>query len=262
MVAFFTQVADGSFIGNDPARGPWSQDHCHAGPVSGLIARAAEALAGPERMLTRLTVDFLRPLPMAGMRIEALTGRDTRTLATTQVQVRGLDGTLCASATVMHLTRRAHSGMPTTATAAPVPGDAVPGSFPIRLGRHGLPMFADFAEVRLPPGEDTMPGPTVLWMRTPALLEGEVPSPVQALCPLADCGNAISRNGELDEYGFMNVDLTLQVHREPVSDWLASQAVSHWHDSGIGMSHAVLSDTEGPVAVALQTLVLRPVVAG
>lgn len=37
------------FVGLDPARGPWSPDHCHAGPVSGLIARSVEAIVGLRR---------------------------------------------------------------------------------------------------------------------------------------------------------------------------------------------------------------------
>lgn len=261
-VAYFTRAGDGAFLANDPARGPWSEHHCHAGPVAGLIVRAAEALAGADRMLTRLSVDFLRPLPVAGLRIAAEATRATRTLATTRVQVFDLDGGLCATATGMHLTRQEYSGLP---TAPVVPLDiaaARAGRFFVGNGLHGKPSFGQFTETAFPPGETGDPGPTTMWMRTPPLLAGETPSPVQSLCALADCGNAISRNAGLDAVGFMNTDLTLQVHREPVSDWLASQAVSHWHDCGIGMSHATLHDIRGPVAVALQTLVLRPVRAG
>ena len=83
--AYFSIDDDGIFVGNDPVRGPWSADHCHAGPVTGLIARAAEAEVGPEKMLTRLTVDLIRPLPLAGLRVAAETKRNTKTLAMTSV---------------------------------------------------------------------------------------------------------------------------------------------------------------------------------
>jgi len=95
-------------------------------------------------------------------------------------------------------------------------------------------------------------------MRTPKLLQGEDPSPIQALCPLADCGNGISWNAPTTEMGFMNTDLTVHIHREPVSDWLASDSISHWQPTDIGMSQSVLYDTQGPVGTALQTLVLFP----
>lgn len=261
-IAYFTQSGDGVFVGNDPARGPWDPGHCHAGPVTGLIARAAEALAGHGRMLTRLTVDFLRPLPMAGLRIEAETVRASKSLTTARVTVFDRDDRLCATATSMHLLEMDFPSMPTAPAAPPAFETAQGGKFPIGAGRHDRPMFGNFVEVALPPGQTGDPGPTTIWMRTPPLLAGEAPSPVQQLCPLADCGNAISRNADLSQVGFVNTDLTLQVHRRPVSDWLASDSVSHWQTSGIGMSHSVISDRNGPVAVALQTLVLRPVSGG
>ncbi|KUJ80404.1 hypothetical protein AVO45_04960 [Ruegeria marisrubri] len=256
--AYFHLRPDGVFVGNDPVRGPWSPDHCHAGPVTGLVARAAEREVGPDKMLTRLTLDVLRPLPLTGLKVSAETVRHTRTLATTRATVHDLDGTLCVTATTMHLVRKELGKVPTAQVPSPRFEDARPGQFPIRQTRHGLPAFPDFVEVAYPHGEDKGAGPKTIWMRTPPLLEGEVPSPVQSLCPLADCGNGISWNVPPTEMGFMNTDLSVHIHREPVSDWLASDSVSHWHENGIGMAQAVLYDTQGPVATALQTLVLFP----
>ncbi len=256
--AFFNIAADGSFVGNDPARGPWSPDHCHAGPVSGLIVRAAEIEVGPDKMLTRLTVDLLRPLPLSGLRVAAETTRHTKTLATTRVTVHDLDDTLCATATTMHMVRRNLGPVPDASTEPVVFDDVVNGPFPIGEMRHDLPGFAHYADVRYPKGGNQGAGPKTIWMHTPALLEGETQSPIQALCPLADCGNGISWNAPTSEMGFMNTDLTVQIHREPVPGWFASQSISHWQPNGIGMSQSVLYDTEGPVGTALQTLVLFP----
>ncbi len=256
--AYFHQNAQGVFVGNDPARGPWSADHCHAGPVSGLIVRAAEAEIGPEKMLTRLTVDLLRPLPLAGLRVAAETTRHTKTLATTRVTVHDLDDTLCATATTMHMVRKDLGAVPNVDLPAPHIEDMVDGPFPIGEMRHDLRGFAHHSQIGYPKGCNQGAGPKTVWMRTPPLLEGEDPSPIQALCPLADCGNGISWNAPTSEMGFMNTDLTVQIHREPVSDWLASDSISHWQPSGIGMSQSVLFDTQGPVGTALQTLVLFP----
>ncbi len=256
--AYFHQQEDGAFVGNDPARGPWSADHCHAGPVSGLIVRAAETEVGPEKMLTRLTVDLLRPLPLAGLRVAAETTRHTKTLATTRVTVHDLNDTLCATASTMHLARRDLGPVANVETFGPRIEDAVDGPFPIGEIRHDLPCFAQYSDFRYPKGSSQGAGPKTVWMRTQQLLQGEVQSPIQALCPLADCGNGISWNAPTSEMGFMNTDLTVNIHREPVSDWLASDSISHWQPSGIGMSQSVLYDTQGPVGTALQTLVLFP----
>ncbi len=256
--SFFHQNADGVFVGNDPARGPWSAEHCHAGPVAGLIVRAAETEVGAEKMLTRLTVNLLRPLPLAGLRVAAETTRHTKTLATTNVTVHDLDDTLCATATTMHVIRRDLGPVANVSLPRISLDDVVDGPFPIGAMRHELPGFAHFADIWYPAGGNQGAGPKTVWMRTPSLLDGETQSPIQALCPLADCGNGISWNAPTTEMGFMNTDLTVQIHRPPKGQWFASQSISHWQSSGIGMSQSVLFDTEGPVGTALQTLVLFP----
>jgi hypothetical protein len=95
-------------------------------------------------------------------------------------------------------------------------------------------------------------------MRTIPLLAGEEPSPFQRICPLADSGNAIGRNAEPDEIGFVNPDLTVVLHRRPEGLWLGSEAVSFWQPTGIGLADALLFDHRGTVGRALQTLLLRP----
>ncbi|MEX0316604.1 MAG: thioesterase family protein [Ruegeria sp.] len=257
-LAYFTETRDGLFLGNDPARGPWSVDHCHAGPVTGLVARAAEAAVGPDKMLTRLTLDVLRPLPLAGLRVRSETVRNTRTLATTKVEVHDLDGTLCIAATSMHLTRKELGEVPTAPVTPLRFEDAEQGETLLIGSLHDKPAFGNFIEMAYPKGQELKPGPKTIWMRVPPLLADEVPSPIQSMCALADCGNGISWNEPPTRLGFMNTDLTLQVHREPESNWLASESASHWHGTGVGMSQSILHDTRGPVATALQTLVLHP----
>ena len=94
-------------------------------------------------------------------------------------------------------------------------------------------------------------------MNTDPLLPGEDPSPFQRICPLADCGNAFSRHAGGDEIAFVNPDLTIALHRDPVGDWLGSRAVAQWQPDGIGLADALLFDDEGIVGKAMQTMILR-----
>lgn len=257
-ISFFIRDGD-VFIGQDPTRGPWSADHCHAGPVTGLVARAVEQAVGPERDLTRLTLDFIRPLPMRGLRITAEVTRAGRRLSTARAEIRDLEDRICATATSLHLSANAIGDVPTAAAQRIVLAEAKPGRFPVENVMHGLPCFSQFIEIAYPPGQTTAPGPTTLWMRTPPLLPDEVMSSFQKLCPLADCGNGTSRNTPISEMGFINADLTIVAHRTTTADWIASSASSDWNSTGVGLATAVLHDEEGPVATALQTLVLsRP----
>lgn len=254
--AFFRQQGD-TIVGNDPARGPWSADACHAGPVTGVIARALEPVA-PEQQLVRLSISFVRPVPVAGFTIATDVVRAGRAATTATARLHDLDGKLCAKAKSLHLASYAPEDLPTVTIPAPDLADAVDGKFTVLDAPHGLPFFPAGIDVRYPPGEGNEPGPTTMWMKTIPLVEGEEMTPVQRACPLADCGNGISRNQEFTEVSCVNPDLTMVLFRRPESEWLASRAMSFWEPNGIGMSHAMLFDTRGPIGTALQTLILRP----
>jgi acyl-coenzyme A thioesterase PaaI-like protein len=261
------ETVDGAFfrldgelvVGNDAARGPWSADACHAGPVTAVLARALEQ-AVPGKQLVRVTVTFQRPVPMAGFRVEATPLRDGRSVATAQAQLMAVDGKICAHASGLFIAAADHGMLPTSSLPGPDIAEAVAGPFPVERAVHGLPFFSSGIDVAYPPGETPDPGPTTIWMRTLPIVDGERPSPFQALCPLADCGNGISRNSTFAEATFVNPDLTIGVFRQPESDWLASAACSFWEPTGIGLSQAQLYDTKGAIGFALQTLIVEPVV--
>jgi hypothetical protein len=245
------------YVGNDAARGPWSADACHAGPVTGAIAGAAER-AVTDKQLVRLTLSFQRPIPMAGFPLDAEVERAGRAATGTAIALSDLEGRICVRASGTHLAVYPPEDFPTAGIDCPVFAEAARGDFLLKRASHGLKFFGNSVDVAYPPGESGKPGPSTSWMRTPAIVEGGVASPFQSLCPIADCGNGISRNSELTDNSFVNADLTVIVFRSPESDWLASRAVSFWERNGIGMSQATLFDTRGPVGAALQTLIVRP----
>lgn len=257
--SFFTVERRGAtewFRPADACRGPWASDACHAGPPTGLLARAAEHLV-PGQRLTRLTVDLTRPIPHAGFSIACEITRAGRSVTTSSLSIDDGDGRQVVTASAMHVAPGASFAPPSPSHDTPRLADARPDDFPIREASHGLPWFRDGLEVRYPPGEGPSSGPTTLWMRTVPLLPDESPSGFQRIAPLADCGNAISRNAEADEVSFVNTDLTVVLHREPVGEWLGADAVSRWEANGLGMSDSLLFDELGPVGRALQTLLLR-----
>lgn len=255
--AFFSIHDDDWFVGNDGARGPWSAEACHAGPVTGLMVRALEN-AVADKQLVRITADYTRPIPISGFRIGTEITRSGRSAATAMATLTNAEGKVCATATSLHMIESSLGSLPTTEISGPSIQDATPGKFAVEHAHHELPFFRDAIEVAYPPGQDNNPGPTTLWMRTPPLIEHEVPSPFQRICPLADCGNGTSRNAELNDLTFVNPDLTIVLHRLPESEWLASSAVSFWEPTGIGLSRATLFDESGPVGYALQTLLIQP----
>lgn len=254
--AFFHIDGDGYFVGNGPATGPWDEASCHAGPVTGLIARALE-LQVPDKQLFRLTVELRKPVPVAGFKIETAFRKEGRMISTAEAKLVDKNGTLIASAESIHA-QTIHAGeLPTAPVQGPNLEEAIPGDFPIKQAQHGKEFFSHGIQIAYPPNQNSGLGPTTVWMKSLPLLEGEALSPFQTVCPIADCGNGISRNLEVTEANFLNPDLTVILHRLPESEWVASQARSFWEPTGLGMSQATLFDSKGVIGSALQTLLVQ-----
>lgn len=254
---FFSSDDNEWFQPTAHTRGPWDEHACHAGPPTALLARALELLL-PEQRLTRISVNLLRPIPFQRLRVKSLVQRKGRTVSTTEAFLIDDTGKSIVAAQGMHLTPTPHQNLPTQVQHMGDPEAATPGQFPITQTLHDKPAFnGNGVDVRYPAGHDHLPGPTIAWLKTVPLLDYEIPSPFQKICPLADCGNAFGRNADPAEVTFMNTDLTLVLHRDPVGDWLGTHSQGYWEPNGIGLADAMLFDSLGCVGRAMQTLVLR-----
>ena len=123
--AYFTIDGDW-FRPTEHARGPWDPTACHAGPPTGLLARASEQLL-PDQQLVRLTVDLTRPIPYVGFRIDASVTRKGRTVSTSEMTIVDLDGRPVVSARGMHITAAVPGDVPTAPFATPHLAEAQPG---------------------------------------------------------------------------------------------------------------------------------------
>ena len=267
-MTFFETPIDEAAVGEwftptDHSRGPWDGDSCHAGPPTGLLVRSMER-ALPDVRLARITVELAKPIPMAGFHIAAEVTRRGRTVATTRATVVDGEGEVRATATGLHAAIQQpplfdgpldNSGVPTPRLADARAGALSRSTLGATTGSLGSAARRCACATR--PVSAHGPGSSTVWMNTAPLIPGETPSPFQAICPLADCGNAFSRHAEPWQVQFANVDLTIALHRDPVGEWFGSRTVSWWQPGGVGLADAVLFDDEGPVGRALQTIVLR-----
>ena len=57
---------------------------------------------------------------------------------------------------------------------------------------------------------------------------------------------------------FPNTDLQIHMYREPQGQWLGSEAVQQYGADGIGLTSAILHDTQGPFGRSEQILTIRP----
>ena len=93
-------------------------------------------------------------------------------------------------------------------------------------------------------------------MRHP-LVAGERPSPLQRVLIAADSGNGVSATLDWSRYLFINVDLSVHLHRLPAGEWVCLEAVTIPEPTGVGLADTAVYDERGPLGRALQTLLVR-----
>jgi hypothetical protein len=101
------------------------------------------------------------------------------------------------------------------------------------------------------------PGPATVWMKMKVpLIAGEETSPLQRLLVAADAGNGVSAALDWRRYLFINVDLTVHLHRMPEGEWICLDAVTLPEHNGIGIADARLFDERGSIGRAVQSLLV------
>lgn len=103
------------------------------------------------------------------------------------------------------------------------------------------------------------PGPAAVWakMRYP-LVADEEPTPLERVLAIADSGNGVSWELDLNRWHFINPELTVHLHREAVGEWICLDAQTTISAGGAGLATSVLSDLDGPVGVGAQSLLVAP----
>jgi acyl-Coa thioesterase superfamily protein/acyl-CoA thioesterase superfamily protein len=250
-------VADGDrLISTEYTRGPWSREHQHAGPPSALLARAIERTAGIEGgQLTRLSVDILRPVPIAPLQVSARHLRPGRRVEQLEATLTTDDGTELMRAVAWRM-RFGEVDLEEPADPPPAGPDGLsvaprPRFFADEIAYHAA------LEWRFIHGVFDEPGPAACWtrMRVP-LVSGEPTTPVEHLLVMGDAASGISAVLDWQRYGFMNVDFTVHLERPPRGDWLAMDAVTRPRRSGAGVCTSVLFDSGGRIGVTAQSLLV------
>lgn len=253
-------------------RGPWDPDSQHAGPPAGLIGREIERLeADGKRHVARITFEILRAVPIAPLRVEARVVRPGRSVDLAEATLSDAEGPVIR-ASAWRL-RTAEVKIP--AGLASVDGPGLIGSSPSTL-RPGFkppgPAEADpgnvfdtghdtgyhtAMEYRFLRGDFTELGPALVWMRMRhPMIAGEEPSPLQRVLVAADSGNGASATLDWSRYLFINVELTVHLHRALAGEWVCLDAITIPEPNGVGVADTALYDERGPVGRAMQALLV------
>ena len=218
---------------SDLAQGPWDPDAQHGGPVAALLARAVEQHEHETGlMVVRMTVELLRPVPLAPLTVTTETQRPGK-------RVQWIEARLQIASTGVEVARaRALRG---------------------RLNPFELPSSAADSDSRPAPPETGDVMNDTLWPGFARAMERR-PVAGRAFPELGpatvDFGNGISSVLPYQSYFFINPDLSVYLHRSPEGEWICLDSVTHPDASGIGITESVLFDRTGRIGRAMQSLLI------
>lgn len=230
----------------------------HGGAPAALIAWAVERMPMREPMqVARMTLDLLRPVPVAPLEIKIDVQREGRKIQACNVTLLA-DGVACVRATVLKI-RQADMELPEHIIDEQVilPGPEQGRDTRIRFSNYE--QFAGGVTLRSVRGTFGELGPGALWFRADRqIIEGESITPLMRAAMTGDFCNGVSAVLDFDEWTFINADLTLSLARMPVGEWILLDAQTWLGDHGAGLAFAKLGDERGYFGRAIQSLVIEP----
>jgi acyl-coenzyme A thioesterase PaaI-like protein len=278
--SIFLSAGEGRFEPTEHARGPWDPRALHGGAPAALIAAAFERMEpGAELPFARLSFSFLRPIPMAPLKLTTRMTRPGRRVQELEADLHA-EGVLVCQARALRILP-APEELPDLAlrqvadhTPAPLAGPQEGHPIHFALDDSDRKSFAASAmEMRFISGQpltgelpqlDTTTthapvGHATVWMRLRhPLLPGDPLSPLTRVAATADFGNGVSAVLPFEDFLFINADLTITLNRRPAGEWIALDARTLLHPGGIGWAESVLHDERGPFGLATQALVVQP----
>ena len=254
MTAYFLPLGDGRFRATEHTSGPWDPRSQHAGPPSALLARALEALVpDPARMLARVTLEILGPVPVDEVEVQAAVVRPGRSVEMLEAELRAGGRTAMRARAWSTLRTNADDVTDSaTAPARPETESAGPRTWPYSGYLRSI-------EWRFARGGWDEPGPATAWTRLRVPIVGdEQPSPLQRVLAVADSGSGISWVLPIGDWLFINPELTVHVQRAAQGEWIALAAETTIAQGGTGLARSVLCDDRGAVAYGAQSLLVAP----
>ena len=250
------------FLPTELCASPWGAFTIHGGASIGLLAWALAQQVPAGMLLVRLTADLFRPVPREPLGVGARVLRESRRLRLLEASLyhegreigRASGLALATADVIIPEAARIPSGAPSVLREA--------WEQPPVVGIQSIP---DRARRELPPGLHTrvLLKPAMLnmgsgygatWVRLPVeLIANQPTSPLVRVATLADFCNGFAQLYLDATTGFINADLTLNLHRLPESEWLGVEAVTRAQPNGIAIAEAEVYDEHGLIGRVSQS---------
>lgn len=251
-LAFFRRTPDG-FVPLELAASLWKPTQMHGVAASGLLAGALEeAAARPDWVPARYQVDLFRPAStehLTRVRTEVVRTGPRLVLVDAWLEQQGetmarARGTFLApsSAPPGQVWASADRGAPPPPSVAPVTEEV---HVPFFVSE--APWSSDFAAHQ-------NSGRHATWQVALQVVDGEKPTPFQAVASIADATSMVCNWGS-GGVEYINTDVDLALCRLPTSIEVGLRAVDHAAADGIAVGTAEVFDRSGTLGTATVTAV-------
>jgi hypothetical protein len=215
-----------------------------------LLGRAIEQLADG-MVPARITYDILSPVRVVPLRITSEIERPGKKVRLIRAALIDEDREVMRAHAWMVRSAEVGISVPVTERLLTPPealGDS-PG-FPTTYDG-----YLEAMEFRFAHGSFAELGPAATWLRMRhPLIEGEEPSPLTRVLIAADSASGVSSALDWRDWLFINVDLSVYLHRLPRGEWVCLDATSTIEPQGVGLASSVILDEEGPIGRTEQSL--------
>jgi hypothetical protein len=252
---FFERLTANRFSASEHVGGAWNPAEQHIAPALGLIAHAIEtdhAARRPDRLkIARLSYDILGTLPIGVVDINITVTRPGRTIELVEARLShgGRDAVVARAWLLQAFDTDAIAG---SAMIGIAPPDAFEEWRPETIWAGGFIRTVEVRRSLLSRGRATS------WVRTQAdLIAGEAVSATAAALTIVDIANGLAPWVAIDEASFPNVDLTVHLFEQPRGAWLGLDTIVSFGAAGVGLTHSIMHDEQGPIGTVSQSLTIR-----
>ncbi|MCB1125900.1 MAG: thioesterase family protein [Verrucomicrobiae bacterium] len=235
--AFFVAEGD-SFVPQPVCRGPWDPNSLHGRVISGLLGAEIERLYGdPAFQFTRMNVDLWRLPDFTPIEVRTELLREGGRIKVVSAEAFAGEKSLGRATGV--LLRRGEQ--PEDEVWSPPAWDmAPPLSYPPSERPENAPKLEPMWETR---GPGPVFGEAVrkrVWMReVRTLVAGRPLTPWQRVALAVDFTSPLANSGAkgLD---FINTDITVYLHRDPIGEWIGFDVATHHSTEGVAFGECAV----------------------
>lgn len=255
-MAYFERLGPTSFRATPFVEGAWDMNTQHIAPALGLLVHAVvrdhDARREDGLAIGRLSYDILGTVPVDVVDVTVTMLRPGRTIELVEA-VLEYRGRVIVRLRAWLMQRQETEHIAGTGFTSIEPPSSMEPWDPSSIWPGG---FIASVELRR---TDIAPGRAQYWARSPIpLIADEEVGPTAYAARLFDLANGMAVRANPTQVAFPNVDLTAHLFTRPEGDWIGFDTSVSFGSGGIGLTHSVLHDVNGPIGSLSQILTVRP----